>query len=302
MEHQLDSFTGYNCMKISNHSISAWLTLDFGPRVIGLVPNGGSNLFAELPDFQIECPGTGMYSLRGGHRLWYAPEYPPLTYLPDDEPVAGEEVSRGFKVTQPLEKDSALQKSITVTLPDEDAYVMVEHKITNRGDQIQQIAPWVITMMRPGGVGIIPQQIEFDEEFGCQPNRTINLWPYTPVNSPYISFSDRYIFVRAELVQDKLKIGAPNPRGWLGYAINNTLFVKFAEYDPDAYYFDRQSSSEFYCDPGVLEMETLGSRVTLQPGETVTHHEEWRVFQKVEFEAGEKRVDGLVKELGLEPG
>ena len=279
MEYKLGKFNDYNSMQLKNGSLSVWMTLDFGPRVIALIPEGGANLFAELPDAQIECPGSGMYSLRGGHRLWYAPEYPPRTYLPDDYHLESKEVENGFKVTQQPEHGSSLRKSITVSLPDEGPQVVVDHEILNLGISPQQLAPWVISMMRPGGTAILPQQIEFDEEFGCQPNRTINLWPYTPVNSPHITLRDRYLYVRADMKEDKLKIGAPNPRGWIGYAIDNKFFVKFASYDPQAFYYDRQSSSQFYCDPGALEMETLGARVTLEPGQSVKHREAWKVFQ-----------------------
>ena len=300
MEYKQEIFNDYNCMRLKNGSLSVWITLDFGPRVIALAPEGGANLFAELPEAQIECPGSGMYSLRGGHRLWYAPEYPPRTYLPDDDRLESSEVNNGFKVTQQPEHGSSLRKSIIVRLPDEKLYVVLDHEILNLGIEPQRLAPWVITMMRPGGTAVMPQQTEFDEEFGCQPNRTVNLWPYTPVNSPHITFSDRYLYVQANMKADKLKIGAPNPRGWIGYVIDDTFFVKFADYDPQAYYYDRQSSSQFYCDPGALEMETLGPRVTLEPGETVKYREVWKVFQDVAFEPEDDLVDDLVKKLGLE--
>lgn len=293
-------FNGYKCMQLSNKSLSLWLTLDFGPRVIALVPEGGANLFAELPDAQVECPGSGMYSLRGGHRLWYAPEYPPRTYLLDDDHLDSKEVENGYKVVQQPESGTNLRKSITVTLPDEAPTVIVDHEILNLGIETHQIAPWSISMMRPGGTAILPQQTAFDEEFGCQPNRTINLWPYTPLNSPHITLSDGYIYVQADMKADKLKIGAPNPRGWIAYAAYDTLFVKFADYDPHAYYYDRRSSSQFYCDPGALEMETLGPRVTLEPGEKVKHREEWMIFQDIAFEPDDEAVDDLVKALGLE--
>lgn len=300
MEWKKASFNDYDCLQLYNYSISVWLTLDFGPRLIALVPEGGDNLFANLPQAQVECPGTGLYSLRGGHRLWYAPEYPPRTYLPDDAPIEAVEVENGYKLTQSPEVGSNLRKSITVTLPDEDPHVLVDHEILNLGINPQQLAPWAITMMRPGGVAILPLQTEFDEEFGCQPNRSINLWPYTPVNSPHILLSDHYIYVHANLKQDKLKIGAPNPRGWIGYAIDDTFFVKSAAYDAAANYYDRQSSSQFYCDLGTIEMETLGPRVTLEPGESVSHREDWKVFQGVEFESDGDVIDKIVEELGLE--
>jgi len=300
MEYKKEKFNEYNCMRLSNRSLSLWATLDFGPRVIALIPQGSSNLFAELPDAQIECPGSGMYSLHGGHRLWYAPEIPPRTYLPDDDRLDSAEVENGFKVIQQPESGTCLRKSITLRLPDEQPYVVIDHEILNLGIEPQQLAPWAITMVRPGGIAVLPQQTAFDEAYGCQPNRTINLWPYTPLSSPYLTLSDRYIYVHANMKEDKLKIGAPNPRGWIGYAIENTFFVKLAGYDPQAFYYDRQSSSQFYCDPGALEMETLGARVTIEAGESVKHREVWKVFQGITFKPNDDVVDEIVKELRLE--
>ena len=74
-----------------------------------------------------------------------------------------------------------------------------------------------------------------------------------------------------------LKIGFPNPDGWLAYVVDDTLFLKQAVYQPDGDYFDRGSSSECYCNPRLLELETLGPRTTLAPGESVSHRETWLV-------------------------
>ena len=300
MEIIKTNYNEYKCMQVSNPSISLWLSEDFGPRVIALAVDSGDNLFAELPEAKIECPGSGWYSLRGGHRLWYAPEYPPITYLPDDEPVEILEVQDGIRVTQLPEKGTGLVKSITVTLPCDDPHVLIDHQITNRGMRTVRLAPWSITMMRPGGTAIMPLQVEKNDEYGVLPNRTINLWPYTPLSSPHLTFTDRYIFIDANLQEDKLKIGCPNPRGWIGYTLEGILFVKFAAFDPPGYYYDRRSSSEFYCDPNVLEVEVLGRRVTLDPGQSVNFKEEWKVFPGISVKSDQEHLDKIVRELGLE--
>jgi hypothetical protein len=74
-----------------------------------------------------------------------------------------------------------------------------------------------------------------------------------------------------------LKFGFPNPAGWLAYVVDGTLFVKQAAYQPGAGYLDRDRSSECYCSPRFLELETLGPRITLAPGEAVGHRETWLV-------------------------
>jgi hypothetical protein len=230
-----------------------------------------------LPDDTVECPGVGQFSFRGGHRLWYAPEDPRRTYLPDDDPLTVEEIEDGLRVTQPVEASTGIQKSVTVTLPGSDARVVVDHTLHNRGRSAVELAPWAITQLKPGGVAVLPQATAPADEYGVLPNRHIALWPYTQIGSPHITWGDRYLLVEAAMQDGALKIGFPNPVGWLAYAVDDTLFVKSVEYWPDATYFDGGSSSECYCNPRFLELETLGPRTKLAPGESVSHRETWAV-------------------------
>jgi hypothetical protein len=302
MKRTTTRFAGYDCVKLENDALALWVTQSVGPRIIGFALQGGDDLFVKLPDLTLPCPGEKDYSLRGGHRLWYAPEDPPRTYLPDDDPVAIAEVENGVLVTQPVEKQTGIQKSLTITLPGPDARVIVDHTLQNLSGEAVELAPWAITQLKPGGTAILPQATGPADEYGVLPNRHIVLWPYTPINSPHITWGDRFVFIEATLQSDALKIGFPNPADWLAYAIGDTLFVKHASYQPDAVYFDRQSSSECYCNPHFLEMETLGPRATLAPGESVTHRETWTLYAGVSFRPDETAVQELVDKLGLTTG
>ena len=296
---KITQFAGYESIQTGNDTVSLWVAKSFGPRIIGFALEGGLSLFAELPDTRLECPGAGYYYLRGGHRLWCAPEYPPRTYLPDDEAVQIEETGNGLVITQPVEAQTGLQKSISIRLQDQTAKVILDHTILNRANEALELAPWAVTMLKPGGVAILPQPVGLADNYGVLPNRSISLWPYTQVNSPHVMWGDRYIFIRADLNENKLKIGFPNSVGWLGYFLNGTLFVKYARYDQKESYYDQQSSSECYSDAGVLELETFGPRTTLGPGESVTHREIWKIFGCVSFEASEDSAKQLVEELGI---
>ena len=96
-----------------------------------------------------------------------------------------------------------------------------------------------------------------------------------------------------------LKLGFPNPVGWLGYVFGNTLFVKSAEYQPDAVYYNQGSSSECYCNPRFLELETLGPRTLIMSGEKVTHRETWALYAPIDFILNENDVRTLVESLEL---
>lgn len=295
-------FSGLACVKLENDALALWVTESLGPRIIGLALQGEANLFAQLPDVTLDCPGVGPFSLRGGHRLWYAPEDPRRTYLPDDAPVDIAATENGLHVTQPVEAQTGIQKELTISLPGQDARVVIGHTLHNRGQEPVDVAPWAITQLRRGGVAILPQTTALADEYGLLPDRHIALWPYTPINSQHIAWGDRFLFVEATMQSGALKIGFPNPAGWLAYATEGTLFVKQATYQAGADYFDGGSSSECYCNPRFLELETLGPRTCLAPGESVTHHETWTVHSSVAFQPDENAVQEIVEELGLTTG
>ncbi|MGB7872807.1 MAG: hypothetical protein WBL25_00375, partial [Anaerolineales bacterium] len=168
--------------------------------------------------------------------------------------------------------------------------------LTNRGLWPVECAPWAITQFRTGGVAILPQSREQTEVL---PNRTLALWPYTDIASPQVSWGNRYTLVRAEM-QDPFKVGFPNPRGWLAYWLDSTLFVKRAVYDANANYYDFGSSSECYCNDRFLELETLAPIGKLAPGESVTHAETWELYADVEFPENKDAAQAIVEKLGLE--
>ncbi|MCA9975561.1 MAG: hypothetical protein KC413_07415 [Anaerolineales bacterium] len=159
-----------------------------------------------------------------------------------------------------------------------------------------ELAPWAITQFKPGGFAILPQAVE---DTGLLPNRRLVFWPYARINSPHLQLGDRYIFLQAAMQNESFKLGWANPDGWLAYWIDNTLFVKKAAYQTDADYYDYGSSSECYCSDIILELETLGPRITLTPNESVIHREEWRIFSNIDLTAEETAVAETLSRLNI---
>jgi hypothetical protein len=295
-------FAGHQCVRLGNEALALWVTRSVGPRIIGLALRGGKNLLAELPDEVADLPGGGAFHFYGGHRLWYGPEDLRRTYLPDDAPVAIADVEDGVLVTPPVEAQTGIEKSLTIAMPSGDARVVIDHTIQKWGRQPIELAPWAITQLVPGGVAILPQPTTPTDEHGLLPNRSFALWPYTAIDSGHIAWGDRYLFVEAAMTSGALKIGFPNPLGWMGYAVQGSLFVKHAAYRPDDVYLDRGSSRECYCNPRFLELETLGPLTTLAPGESATHRETWAIYAGVSVDPDEASVEALAAELGLGSG
>jgi hypothetical protein len=290
------NFMGHECLSLENQTIQLLASRSIGPRILSLRFADGENLLAELPDFVTECPDSGTFHFRGGHRLWHAPENIRRTYQPDDAPVAVVPVENGCLLTQDVEVKTGLQKSIEIRLQSDAPRVVITHRLSNHGLFPVTSAPWAITQLKTGGMAILPQS---REETDVLPNRSLALWRYTNPSDPNIHWGQNYILVRANM-DAPFKVGFPNPRGWLAYWLNGTLFVKRANYEAQSAYFDFGSSSECYCNDKFIELETLAPISTINPGESVTHVETWELFNHVDCPRDEKDAQALVEKLGLE--
>ena len=290
------SFLGQDCLSLENAKLKLLITKSVGPRILSLRFSDSENLFAELPDVSIDCPGSGALHLYGGHRLWHAPEEPSRTYLPDDSPVKITPVENGCMVTQAVEPKTGLQKSMEIRLQGDEPRVVITHRLSNQGLWPVTSAPWAITQLKSGGVAILPQS---REETGVLPNRSLALWPYTDPSNPNVTWGQNYILLRANM-ETAFKVGFSNPRGWIAYWLNGTLFVKRAKYEAQFPYFDFGSSSECYCNDRFIELETLAPISTMNPGTSVTHVETWELYGKMDCPRDEKDAQSLVEKLKLE--
>jgi hypothetical protein len=86
--------------------------------------------------------------------------------------------------------------------------------------------------------------------------------------------------VHAKLKKGALKVGASNPAEWIAYRIRGTLFVKSAAYQDGGKYLDLGASHQIYCGPEVIELETLGPVVILEPGEGTEFKETWQIYSE----------------------
>lgn len=291
---------GLPCLALENDVLSLAVTTTVGPRILSLRYRGGPNLFAELPDATLDCPGVGPYHLRGGHRFWVAPESAARTYLPDDAPPDIRPIDGGLVLLQAVDESTGLQRTMRLRLDRHGhAVVTVDHVLTNTGDAPVRVAPWAITQLPPGGFAVLPHPTTPGDSEGCQANRCIALWTYTDVHHRDIAWGNAFSFVHARMRDGRLKLGFPNPVGWLGYHRGGTLFVKHAAYSRGAWYFDYGSSSQCYCDARGLELETLGPAADLAPGAATTHREVWGVFECPDLEPTEPSTARMSDALRL---
>lgn len=147
-----------NCLSLSNGVVTAFVTVDVGPRIIWFGFNGGENLlFTDLDrDTSIEDPaleevyGDGsVYHFYGGHRLWTSPEDDIKSHYPDNDPVKWEQTETGAVFTPPKQRHNHVQHQMELSFGI-GASVQIIHRITNTGKEAQTFAPWAITQMAQG--------------------------------------------------------------------------------------------------------------------------------------------------------
>ena len=292
---ETENFLGVECYPLESEQLKLLVTRSVGPRILSFGFKDGENLFAELPEVTIRH-ADGVFHFYGGHRLWHAPEEPRRTYLPDDAPVDIVPSENGLLVTQPTESQTGLQKTLEIRLSNDSAQAVITHRLTNHGLWPVTCAPWAITQMKTGGTAILPQT---RHDTGVLANRSLVLWPYTDMKNPNVQWGSNYILLNANL-DSPFKVGFPNPRGWIAYWRNGTLFVKRAQYNVNAEYYDFGSSSECYCNDQFIELETLAPISTVEPGETASHIEVWSLHKDIERPRNEDEAQLLVDKLGLE--
>lgn len=283
-----------NCYRLSNGLVELVATTDVGPRLIRLGFPGESNEFREVPEHLGQVGGNQWRSY-GGHRLWHAPEQKPRTYLPDNEPVQLEEQGELVRLVQPLEAATGIQKEIDLWVDPTHPHLKLTHRLSNRGLWPVELAPWALTVMAAGGVAIIPHPPRGPWPDFLLPSHQLVLWPYTDMSDPRWNWGEKYVLLRQD-AQAKLpqKIGAHNLDGWVAYQRNGHLFLKLYSVDPQAAYPDRGCTVETFTNAVMLEVETLGPLVRLEPGASVEHVEDWFLFQDVPEPRNDSEVEAQV--------
>lgn len=272
-------YFGFPTRSLSNQYLRLDYLTGIGPRFVRLVPAGtGLNLLAETPDVCWDTP-FGSYHVRGGHRLWAAPQDDVRTAIPDNDPPQVEELPDGIRLIQSPEAPTGLSKTIEVRLHPLRAALTLTHTLTNLGVGPVELAPWAITQLPHGGMHVVSQRDPRQGMNRNRPNRMVTLWPYARWDDPRLQIGQDFLAVKAAPGVGEFKLGTINLSGWAAYLWKDFVFCK--RFSPcSGPYPDGGSNTEIFVNDLFTELETLGPLVRLAPGETAMHVEEWEVYQK----------------------
>jgi hypothetical protein len=298
MSLQTIEYRGWkDCLLLDNGDIELVVSVGLGPRVLSFKRKGGANFFKNFDD-QMANISQDTWQSYGGHRLWHAPEVWTRTYYPDVQPVKYEMNGSRLTLTCETETTSRLQKEIIIDFPDSGTLVKVTHRIYNRGPWAAKFAPWALSVMAPGGTVIVPQEPFVPHGPGegqsFAAGRAIVLWQFTNMADPRFVWGKRFIRMsQDDAYPTKQKFGGMIKPGWAAYDFGSELFIKRFAFFPGANYPDYGCNAEFYTEPGMLEIESLGPEVPVEPGDYAEHIETWQIEQV----AASKDDDTLTEQL-----
>jgi hypothetical protein len=291
-----------NCYRVTNGEVELIVTGDVGPRIIRYGFVGGQNLFKEFAD-QMGKTGEDKFQLRGGDRVWKAPEDPIATWAPDNVPVEIKTTPTGLIARAPVEPLTNLQKEIEISLASSGSEVTVSHRITNQSHFALEFSPWVLTMMAPGGTAITGFPPRGKHPTNLEATNPLVMWAYTNLADKRLIFTKKYMALHQDPNNSEAqKVGLFNRDTWAAYLLNDEAFVKRATADPSKTYTDFGCSFETFTNNEFLEMETLGPSTKVQPGATVEQVEHWTLHRNVHvLVLTDEEIDRVVLPL-VRPG
>ena len=226
------------------------------------------------------------------------------TYALDNGPVAHREVDKGSSASprRPRRRSGFRRNSTSGSRPP-GSRVTVVHRYTNIGTAPTDLAPWGVSVMAPGGVEVIPLPAKRPHPSSPKnarsaadyaPNQLMAVWPYLDFQDPRWHFGSKFITLRQDPTRGPTKLGLAHKLGSVGYLNGGTLFVKWFEYRAGQFYPDDGVNLETFTNEDMLEIETLGPMISLDPGQSVEHTERWELFGGLGEVGNEAQIEATI--------
>ncbi|MBQ9544879.1 MAG: hypothetical protein IJV00_07120 [Clostridia bacterium] len=259
------------CLYADNGKIEIGIPLSFGIRIAHLSFVGEKNVFFEQPlDAKVFTTEDG-WRLRGGHRLWLAPESE-KDYHPDNDAI--EYGIEGEKIILTQKPDPRLKVKKSIEISFEGDAIRIVHRILNVSDEPIGCSLWALSVMAPGGVETIPLP---QREGSFSPLWHLTSWDYTNLGDDRLKFEKEKITITHKVRDTNLKLGISHPAGEVTYVNGGVVFTDSFEIDPSKPYTDTGASFETFFSAQMAEIESLSPFSTVPPSGTKEHTEVLRL-------------------------
>lgn len=187
------------------------------------------------------------------------------------DPSAKVQLIRDFSLVTATKKEGG------VLMPDPSKAVKLSCKQTviNLASEPREYCHWGRSFSPGGGICVIPLagQSRFPSKYAMYEDSAI-----INVRNQDDRIRERDGFLEILSPPRKPKLGFDSYAGWLGYVMpNNHLFVKRYETYPDRPYLEAAglTLSVWYPEGARIELEPIGPREALKPGEAASFTEDW---------------------------
>ncbi len=272
-------FHGYTqCVRLENGQCRVVLGHHCGGRVLEYALKG-ANAMALQPDAagKVYDPAANKGGAADGGRCDIGPEnaippHPDLWVGPWEAEITG---PRAARLTSVRDKATGVQLVRDFVLDKASTHLRFTQTIRNVSDEARHWCHWSRTFAPGGGIVVIP--LSRASRF---PNHYVMYGPgdtilYRP-SDPNIVTRDGCLLITGTPAQPKL--GMDSAVGWLAYVMKNGLmFVKRFPVYPDRAYNEMAALtiSVWYYKDELCELEPIGPRSNIAPGEAAPFTEDW---------------------------
>ena len=258
-----------------NHDVvELIIPLEYGIRIGHFSYINEENVFFVQPPEMCEFNTEDGWRIRGGHRLWLAPERQD-TYDPDNDPISYEIQDQEVLLSQEADKETGAKKSIKIAFS-EDSSVHLTHIVKNCGEEPITRSLWAVSVMAPGGTEYIPLG---SQEGEMSHWHRLSWWDHTCLGDERVTYEKEQIRIQHLPMEKKYKIGVGHPEGPVRYVNNHIIFEKSYDVKSQDLYPDGNVSFEtFFCFQ-MAEIESLSPLCTILPGEQAEHKETWKLYR-----------------------
>lgn len=290
-------YHGYaKAVHLNNSQVHVVLCPEVGGRVLEYSLNGNNSLYLSEGEKNWK-PGDRPESSAGrfdiGPELIIPPR-PTLWNGPWSSEIVGD---RHARLTSPDDSSTGVRLVRDFVLDEKSTQLTCKQTIVNISAKSVEWCHWSRTFAVGRGICLIPLTApsRFPNSYVMYEEGTlINMKP----EDPNIRIRDGFLEILA--APRKPKLGLDSYAGTIAYvAPNNLLFVKRFKTFPDRVYNEAAglTISIWYPDNAMIELEPIGPRERLSPGESGSFTEEWFLSEFAFPAAQEVDLDALRKAL-----
>ena len=285
-------YVGYpDCIELKNETTRVVLCPEAGGRVLVYSLGGENALYLEEEDSGRDyTPGQRAEMSAGRFDIGPEKIIPRRDLLWSGKWHGEITGDRAAKLTSQKDAATGTQLVREFQLAKEGTHLSCKQTIINVSDQVTQWCHWSRTFARGEGICLIPltPNSRFPNDYVMyETGDLINLRP----TDPNIRTRDGFLEITG--VPKEPKLGMDSQAGWFGYLMpHDVLFVKRYKVFSDRVYNEVAglTISIWYPEGKRVELEPIGPRERLSPGESASFTEDWWLLP-YEFPAPQTQVD-----------